>query len=492
MPATFALYPSAALREIESRARAVAGIDEDTLMRRAGQAAWRCVLAHWPDAMKIVVLAGPGNNGGDGWVLAKHAHESGRDVRVLHEADGAPRTPLAQAMADEYRQAGGRVEVFDGEFPEAAIIVDALFGIGLARAPAGDALRMIEAANASDAPILALDVPSSVDADRGGAPGTAIKATRTLQFIASHAGLVTGAALDHVGALECATLDIPATCFDGIDPCAEMMQAPRLPRRARDSHKGSHGHVLEIGGDHGMGGAILLCAEAALRSGAGKVSVATRAPHVAALLARRPEAMGHAVDDVQAIAPLLRQADALAIGPGLGQGDWGRALFDAAIASGLPCVIDADALNLLAQAPRTLPHAVLTPHPGEAARLLGIDIAAVQADRFACVRELAARHACSVVLKGAGTIIAAPERRPRVIGIGNPGMASGGMGDALTGIVAALLACGLPAFDAACNAAWLHARAGDLAAMRGEAGLLASDVIDQLPIAIEECSRHDA
>ena len=255
-----------------------------------------------------------------------------------------------------------------------------------------------------------------------------------------------------------------------------------LPPRPRDSHKGDNGHVLCIGGEHGSGGAIALCAQAALRAGAGLVGVATRGAHVPAVLARQPEAMAHAVESADALAPLFARADVVAIGPGLGQGDWSRALLEAALAAGKPLVLDADALNLLAASPRALPAgAILTPHPGEAARLLGSDAATVQSDRAAAVHVLAERCNAVVVLKGAGTLVAAPARAMRIVAAGNPGMATGGMGDLLTGVVAALRAQGLDAFDAASCGALLHAHAGDMAARDGgERGLLPSDLLPWL------------
>ena len=488
MSRPLALHSNAALRELESRAQAIADIDEDSLMRRAGQAAWRRLLEIGPQAHRVLVLCGPGNNGGDGWVLAKHALDSGRDVRAL-QLNGQPaRAQPAQQMAAEYRDAGGKIEIFDGTLPSADIVVDALFGIGCNRGLAGDAALLVDAANASGIPILALDVPSGVDADTGNVPGTAIIATHTIQFIAAHKGLATGAALDYVGATFVAALDLPAACFADVPVAAEVLQPPQLLRRHRDSHKGRHGHVLAIGGDHGMGGAIVLTAEAALRSGAGLVSVATRTEHVSVLMTRRPEAMVHAVDHTRDVATLLDRADALALGPGLGQAAWGHALFDAAIATEKPCVIDADGLNFLADSPRPVPFAVLTPHPGEAARLLGIDTVTVQSDRYAAARNLADKFGCAVVLKGAGSLIAASGRVTRVCMLGNPGMATGGMGDALTGVIATLLAQGLDAFDAASIGVWLHARAGDRAAVQGEVGMLASDLIAELPATLAECS----
>ncbi|MGN6513508.1 MAG: NAD(P)H-hydrate dehydratase [Lysobacteraceae bacterium] len=474
------LHDTATLRALERRATVAAG-DGFALMRRAGEAAWRCALARWPRAQRIVVVCGPGNNGGDGYLLAAHAARAGRPVRVLQA--GAPRTEIARRALAESVAAGCAPQPFDPALAQGDLLVDALFGIGLSRAPVGEPAAAIDAMRGFDGPVLAIDVPSGVDADSGHVPGRAVRASATLQMLAAHRGLATGAALDHAGETEVATLGISA---DGVAAAADLLRTGDLARwlrpRPRDSHKGLYGHVLCIGGDHGSGGAILLCAEAALRCGAGLAGVATRAEHIAPLLARRPEAMPRAIEDAADMEPQLERASVVAVGPGLGQGAWGRALLSAALESGTPLVLDADALNLLAESPRALPaDTVLTPHPGEAARLLGCDTGAVQADRFGAAARLAERYACTVVLKGAGTIIAAPGARPRVASTGNPGMATGGMGDLLTGVIAALRAQGLAAFDAASCGALLHGAAGDAAAReRGERGLLASDLLPAL------------
>ncbi len=477
------LYAAAALRVLEADMAARPG-DGFALMARAGQAAWRELLARWPGVQRIVVVCGPGNNGGDGYELCRHAHESGRDARVLRIEAHAPRTALAQRACEAYREAGGRIKAFDDGFGGAQLVVDALFGIGLSRAPDEATAAVIQAINASGLPVFALDAPSGLDADRGSAPGHVVRASHTLQLLGPHPGLYTGAAPACTGSLALATL--------GADEA--LAQAPvaawRLGRadlagwiapRARDAHKGDSGHVLCVGGDAGKGGAVLLAAEAALRSGAGLVSVATRPAHVPALLARRPEAMAHGVEDSATMEPLLGHADVLAIGPGLGQATWGAALYRQALASGRPLVLDADALNLLAAGPQPLPpDTILTPHPGEAARLLDTGTAQVQQDRYAAARQLADGYGCVVVLKGAGTVVAAPGQVPRVIAAGNPGMAVGGMGDLLTGCIAALRARGVDAFEAACLGALLHAVAGDEAAREGEAGLLPSDLLPHL------------
>lgn len=479
------LYDTAALRALERRAADALG-DSFALMARAGQAAWRVLLARWPQAQRVLVLCGPGNNGGDGYVLAMHALGCGREVRVLRLPAHAPRADSPAALAEAaWRDAGGRTDVFRGALPEADVLVDAVFGIGLTRPPDADTATLLEAIDAHPAPTLALDVPSGVDAATGAVPGTAVHADLTLEFLLPKLGLRTGRALDHVGELRTAALDLEPAWLAPLTPAARMRVADDLREwlapRPRDSHKGRNGRVLCVGGEHGSGGAVLLCAEAALRCGAGLVEIATREAHVAPALARLPEAMPRAVEDPHTLASHLPAADVLALGPGLGQGEWGRALLRAALATGRPAVMDADALNLLASgAVGVPPDTVLTPHPGEAARLLGIDSAAVQADRLAAARLIAERFRATVILKGAGSLIAAPDRVPCLIAAGNPGMAVGGMGDVLTGVVAALRAQGLAAFDAACAGALLHAAAGDAAAGEGERGLLPRDLMPWL------------
>ncbi|GAB3385881.1 NAD(P)H-hydrate dehydratase [Lysobacter fragariae] len=477
------LLDGAALRRIEAGAAQALG-DDFELMRRAGQAAWRELLKRWPQAQRVVVACGPGNNGGDGYVLARHALEAGRDVVVVHLPGQAPRSSMAERAQAQYRAPGGRVDEFIGTLPTADVIVDAIFGIGLTRAPDPQCTSLIRAINTAAVPVLALDVPSGIDSDRGSAPGAAVVATVTIEFIAHKCGLVTGDALDHLGASVLATLDAPVI-GDDVIVAAERIAPRDLPRwlkpRARNSHKGTHGRVLCIGGDHGGGGAIMLCAEAALRCGAGLVDVATRELHVPALLARLPEALAHVPTHASQFSASLERADVIAIGPGLGLGEWGKPLLQQAIATRKPLVLDADALNLIAAGDVDVPvDAIMTPHPGEAARLLGIPTREIQRDRFAAANALRERYGCVVVLKGAGSVIAARNQLPRVVHAGNPGMAVGGMGDVLTGTIAALRAQGLDAFDAASAGALLHAAAGDAAATLGERGMIASDLMPWL------------
>ncbi len=475
------LFDSAAARALDAQASALAGDGGWELMAQAGLAAWQRLLRHWPQALNVGVVVGSGNNGGDGLVLARHALLAGRRVTALTLPGKPPATALAQRATSDFKSVGGTLAEFDGTLPAADIWVDGLFGLGFDRAPEGAAQAVIEALNAQDAPVFALDVPSGVDADRGTVPGVAVRAALTLQFIVPHRGLYTGDALEHAGEPALAALQLPKAAWQDVSAAAEHWTGARLPAllkpRRANTHKGESGHVLCVGGNHGSGGAIALAAEAGLRAGAGLLSIGTRGDHVGPLLARLPEAMVHAVEDGDALPGLLEKAKVVAIGPGLGQDDWARALFARVLACGKPLVLDADALNLLARDPRALPDAILTPHPGEAARLLECTTAEIQADRYRCAQALAERYHAVVVLKGAGSIVAAPGCTPRLIAAGNPGMAVGGMGDLLTGIIVSLRAQGLDAFDAAACGALLHALAGDVAALDGARGLLPTDLL---------------
>ncbi len=479
------LYRPEQVRAMDQRAIQSLGIPGHELMCRAGAAAWKLLRQRWPMARCIGVACGPGNNGGDGYVLARLAKTAGFEVTVLTAPGGDPQAGDAGRAMRDWRAAGGANRVFDGVLPEADVWVDALFGIGLTRPPEGVPRDIIERINASGRPVLALDVPSGLDADPGSVAGSAIRADVTLAFVAGKRGLHTGQARDHAGEVLLDDLGLPAGLFAGFAPAARLYRAEHLadslrPRHA-NSHKGEYGHVLCVGGELGMGGAVRLCAEAALRTGAGLASVATRSEGVSALLAARPEAMAHAVENEQQLQALLERADVLAVGPGLGRGPWGQAMFEAAVGCGKPLILDADGLSLLAAFPRPLPQAILTPHPGEAARLLGVDNRQIQSDRFAAVEALSQRYDCVAVLKGAGTLIAAPGETTAVIAAGNPGMATGGMGDVLTGVIAALHAQHLPRFQAAVCGALLHAAAGDIAAkVDGERGLLPSDLFSHL------------
>jgi NAD(P)H-hydrate epimerase len=484
-PRSLDLHRLDAVRAIEARAMQLPGHDAWALMQRAAAAAFALLRARWPRARRIVLLCGHGNNGGDGYVLATLARAAGLAPTVIGVGGEPSREPAARACA-AWRHDGGDIHEYrGGDLPECDLVVDALLGIGLDRAPAGLVEQAILAINGRGVPVLALDVPSGLDADTGAAAGACVRAALTASFIVWKRGLWTGAAAALCGERHLCPLDVPQAAFAVAEADARLLAASQLrtwlPPRPRDAHKGDCGHVLVIGGDHGFGGAALLAATAAARAGAGLVTLATRAEHIAPALARQPELMVKAVDAVDALMPLVSRADVIALGPGLGQGDWAQSLASAACAAGKPLLLDADALNLLAAARITLAAgAVLTPHPGEAARLLGCDAASVGRDRYAAVRSIATRQCSCVVLKGAGSLIADPRGALAVCAQGNAGMASGGMGDVLSGVIAAFLAQGLALFDAACAGVLAHALAGDRAARAGERGMLASDLIAEL------------
>jgi NAD(P)H-hydrate epimerase len=478
------LYTVAQVRAFDREAIDAHGIAGYELMQRAGAAAFGHLRARWPHARRIAIVCGGGNNGGDGYVLARLARAASFEVHVIALESPRAGGDAARACTD-WTGAGGGVLDAAAELPLADVYVDAIFGTGLARPPSGMAARWIDLLNAAGRPLLALDVPSGLDADTGHVPGVAVRATETVSFVARKRGLYTGAAGDHAGAITLADLGIPAAVFAHSRADAELaaIEIVRawLPPRSGNVHKGTFGHVLAIGGDTGMAGAIRLCGEAALRVGTGLVSVATRVEHVAAINAARPELMARGVGGPQELEALLEHASVVALGPGLGKQAWGHALWYSAIAAGKAMVLDADALNLLSRDAVTLPsQCVLTPHPGEAARLLRSETQAVTEDRFAAVRAIAQSFNAVAVLKGAGTLVAAPDGQVAVCPWGNPGMASGGMGDVLTGVIAGLQAQGLDAWQAAYAGVALHALAGDAAARAGQAGTLAADLFEPL------------
>lgn len=470
------LYTAAQTRELDRRAIA-SGLSAYALMTRAGQAAFHLLRERWPAAARIVVLTGPGNNGGDGYVLARLAWNQHLDVHVLTVGNHDPLTGAAAEAALDATKARVPEKNWNGVLPEADVYIDALFGTGLNKPLTGDFAAVIAALNRSGKPVLALDLPSGLQADTGAELGEAVQAEATLSFIGLKAGLLTGRGPVLSGGLFFSDLAVPASVYEEVTPVARRLSATDLAAlgpRARDAHKGSHGHVLVVGGNYGMAGAVALTAEAALRSGAGLVSVATRPEHTSLLTARRPELMCRGINSAADLQPLLAKADVVVLGPGLGQDAWGSALYGAVLDSDRPLIMDADALNLLATMPESRQKWVLTPHPGEAARLLGCSTTAIQADRFAAIRELKKRYGGSVVLKGAGSLVL-DDKELALCPYGNPGMAAAGMGDVLAGVIAALLAQGQA--QAVALGVLAHALAGDAAAgAGGERGLIASDL----------------
>ena len=477
------LYRAAQVRAMDSYAINQLGISGTVLMERAGAAAFTELKKRWPEAKTIAVLCGTGNNGGDGFVVARLAAESGLDVRLLLVGDANHLQGDALAASQRLQSVDIDPVPFDKELLSLSdLVVDAIFGTGLTGPVDGERRTVIDAVNQTGLPVLALDVPSGLNADSGEVEGSAIKATATISFIGLKRGLFTGQARDYCGEVVFDSLSVPEAVYAQQANEVKCIQygdfTQLLTPRLRNTHKGHYGHVLVIGGEHGYTGAARMAGEAAARVGAGLVSIGTRMSHAAVLNAGRPELMVHGLEDQTTFNRLAERADVIAIGPGLGQGEWGQQMLALAIESGLPLVVDADALNILSQAPRQHKKWILTPHTGEASRMLGQSIQEIQRDRFGAVTALQLAYGGITILKGAGTLVAMSDMSLSLCTAGNPGMASGGMGDVLTGVIAGLLAQGIRLQDAACLGVCLHAAAGDAAAKAaGERGLLATDLM---------------
>jgi len=481
------VFSTGQVREIEALAIATCGVTSYELMSRAGAAALEVLARRWPSARSLAIVCGAGNNGGDGLVVARLAQAAGYGVRALLVVDAGKLAGTAAQAAADALAAGVVLEPFTAPALGAAdVIVDGLLGTGLSRPVTGAFLTAIEAVNASAKPVLALDVPSGLDTDTGWPSAVAVRAAATVTFLGLKQGLFLGAAVDHCGDLEFADLGLPLELAAPFPPALERLTVDdlkrALPRRARSAHKGSCGRLLLVGGGPGMAGAIRLAAEAALRAGAGLVYVATHADSVTSVLAGRPEIICKSAMSARDLEEFIELADAAVLGPGLGRSAWADGLWSRLVAADLPLVVDADGLNRLAAARVERGRWLLTPHPGEAGRLLETTTDAVQRDRRAAVRALAKKYGAHAVLKGPNTLIATPnEREPlAVCDRGNPGMATGGTGDVLAGALGAVLVQTRDLALAARAGVLLHALAGDTAAVDGERGMVAGDLLPHL------------
>ncbi len=476
------LYRAEQVRQLDRIAGQEFGIPGIRLMLRAGRAAAELLRTLEVPRKRVLVLCGAGNNGGDGLVLAARLQQRGSRVQVACLKSPAELQGDA-ALARDYALEQGTPLLSLAELnpDDQDLLVDALLGTGFQGALRKEYLDAIGQLNAAHAPVLSLDLPSGLDADTGTVAETAVRARWTMSFGALKCGLFTGVGPEYAGAIYCDALGIPAAALQGLAPVAQRLVPGRtldlLPPRPRHAHKGDFGHVLVIGGNPGMSGAVLLAGQAALRCGAGLVSVATHPEHAPWLSVHCPELMVHGIASGPDIDGLLQRATVLVVGPGLGRNAWAEQMLQQARDAGMPTVWDADALRMLCAMHEGALHegCVLTPHPGEAAALLGMDKEVVQANRFASATELSRRFGAVAVLKGAGTLVCDGERT-FVCEPGNPGMATGGMGDVLSGVIGALLAQGCAPLQAACLGVWAHACAGDEAARDGERGLLASDL----------------
>lgn len=482
------LYTNKAIRDLEERLYAQGEYESWQLMQRAGKAAWGTLRHSWEHAKRIAVFCGRGNNGGDGYYLACLAHQAGLEVQVYSVGSPDELSGSAAKAAQAALEVGVSIQPIETcPAIDADLIVDALLGSGLNGSVRAPYTEIIRAINASDVPVLAIDIPSGLDADTGQILGVAVQAEVTVTFIALKQGLYTHKASACVGSILCHDLDIAQKELQTMEPTAELLDWPAvtafLPKRRRYSHKGDYGHVLVIGGDYGMAGAVRLAAEAALRVGAGLVSVATRPEHVAIVTGSRPEVMCHPVSKAEELEPLLSRATVIVIGPGLGQSDWARELLSKVLSCEHPKVIDADGLNLLANSEEVTQDEswILTPHPGEAARLLACSTQEIQDNRYQAALNLQRRFKGVVVLKGVGSIIQNEHCCAKICAAGNPGMASGGMGDSLSGIIGGLVAQKLMTGQATEAGVLIHAFAADRAAHEGgERGLIASDLLPHI------------
>lgn len=481
----YSLYSCAQIRACEQHALQLYHLDDYQLMHQAGTQAFAFILKRFASIRHIAVFCGSGNNAGDGYILARLAHEHGLMVTIYQCKAFDDLAPLVRTTALEAQAAGVEFQSADEPLDgDVELIVDALLGIGLRGAVYGVIASAIHQINSSGLPVVSLDIPSGLNADNGQVLNAAVHASMTFSFIGLKVGMYTLDGPDYCGTVYCHHLQLESY-LTTLHPSAQLLSdknLPVLPKRKKNSHKGEYGHVLVIGGGLGMPGAVALAAKAALRAGAGAVTIATRPEHSSAVLPLAPEAMVCGIENTSELEQLLKRASFCIIGPGLGDSAWAHQLFVAAVSSQLPMVIDASALGLLAQYPQMDDNWILTPHPGEAAALLACTNKDVQRDRLHAAALIQQTYGGVVVLKGVGSIIHTVEQKVFICPKGNPGMASAGMGDVLSGIIAGLCAQGLTLSKAAALGVWTHAAAGDLVAeVQGERGILASDLINKIP-----------
>lgn len=481
------LYTCEQTRAIDQFAIQQLAIPGNVLMKRAARSAYEIACQVWPRNRRWVVLCGGGNNAGDGYVFAALAAQRGQQVHIYYLKPPAELTGDVQSAFAYARQEKVDILPFSKENTESGdfVIVDALLGSGLAGRVNAAYHEAITWINDLAVPVLAMDIPSGLCGDLGIELGIAVKATTTVTFVTCKRGLLTGRGPAYCGVLHFCDLDIPEHAYAAVTGktimrLTQSLCPSRLGAKAADAHKGDAGHLMVVGGELGFGGAAILSAECAAYCGAGMVSLCTRHEHVTAALSRRPELMVLGIPSGQELEPHLMRASVLLVGPGLGQTPWSEQMLQQSLVLGVPLVLDADALNILAQGRIPWPKSstlIITPHPGEAARLLNCSTAEVQEDRFTAVEKLQALCGGIVLLKGAGTLIH-DGRQCWLANVGNPGLATAGSGDVLGGVIGALIAQGLTALDAVMLAACVHGDAADLLAEDvGTRGMLAGELI---------------
>ncbi len=490
-----ALFLSQQVRDIDRSAINKHGIKGFALMSKAARFSFQVLLERFPGTLQITVLCGSGNNAGDGYIVAALAKAQGLTTRVYYLSPPAKLTGDAQhayqqCISEGVDCAPYQADSLSREYAN-HIIVDALLGTGLNSPVRGSYAEAIQSANNSSAPILAIDIPSGLNANSGAVMGLAISANCTATFIALKLGLFTGEGQSYTGALFYDDLAVPESIINEQVPTASKLDIaqllPLISKRPRHFHKGDCGHTLIIGGEQGYGGAIMMAAEASLRCGSGLTSVITHRDNGSALLARTPEVMVTSAENNQQVDRLIEAASTIVIGPGLGQSAWSEKMLQKVIHLDKPLILDADALNILSAKPNWAESLsegqrssrIYTPHPGEASRLLLFANAQiVQQDRLKALKELSQKFGGHILLKGSGSLIIDPKQKVSLCPYGNPGMASGGMGDVLSGMIGSLVAQGYEPGFALRLATTLHAHAADLAAEKfGERGLSATDLI---------------
>lgn len=478
------VYTGTECREIDRIAIKELGIPGLRLMQRAARFAMTELLKRWPSPNSVSIICGTGNNAGDGYLLAVSLADKKIPVRVCQVGDPSRLRGDAKWAFDSAVNQG--VDISEDCDFESDVVVDALLGTGskgAVRPPYAEAIRKI---NASSKSVVALDLPSGVDADTGGfLINEPVQANLTTCFVGRKLALLTGRARNVAGDIVHSALGIPEPAYEkvtGLGVLSLQRSDLKLPPRKPSSHKGNYGHVLIIGGNRGMGGAPLLAGEACLRSGAGLVSVLTHPDYAASLLARRPELMVRGTPDGTLPPELVDRAEVVAVGPGLGVDEWAQNLLQGVIATDLPLVVDADALNLLAASKVTLPRAsIVTPHPGEAARLLGKTISDIEQNRLDAAKSLSTLTQSVGVLKGAGSLIAQNGELKALCDIAEPALSTAGSGDVLTGVIAGVYAQLTDPLQAACLGVYLHARAGQQAREQADGrAVIASDITDAL------------
>jgi hydroxyethylthiazole kinase-like uncharacterized protein yjeF len=481
------LYSAKTVRDIDQAAISELKNSAIKLMNRAGTAAFEELIEAFGQPSLITIFCGSGNNAGDGYILAGRAAQRLIAVRVIELGDSShfsAQTQQARKFAEQ-----NKVEftaLSDSLVLDQGIIVDSLLGTGAKGALKESYAIAVDLINHSGLPVLAMDIATGLNADTGAVSDRAVKADITVTFVGAKPGLFTGRGPAVSGEVVYHSLDINDETYQKFSPVAELMDLydllECLPQFEGDEYKNQRGHCMVIGGDHGYGGAALLAAEASLKVGTGLTSVATQPEHIPAILARCPEIMACGVISGQQLEPLLDRPSVLVVGPGLGRSPWSEQLLQKAVATGLPMVLDADALNILAEG-RVVRQSesqqwVLTPHMGEAARLLGVSVEDIQSDRFSAVAKIKEKYNAVVLLKGPGTLISSEDQILKLCPYGNPGMATAGVGDLLSGIIGGLLAQGLERQQAAELGCCLHSAAADeWVSTTGYRGVTASDIL---------------